>query len=247
MTDEPAPSPDGFRYDAFISYSHKDGNWVRRTLLPRLEGEGLRICIDYRDFEIGTPSLVNMENAVEHSRRTLLILSPNWIASEWTAFEALLIQTKDPAGRGRRVLPLMMQPCQLPDRLQVFTYLDLANPAELDFQMQRLVAAIRFTPTQSIPVKPTATQEPPPSSRPPTRGFSHERGLSALGELLVKADAETRLGFAVLESRLRDNLNDERLYGNSEIIRSDRARIMQELNRLAFSYVGRSFNELCEV
>ena len=49
----------------------------------------------------------------------------------------------------------------------------------------------------------------------------------------------------MLESRLLDNLQDERDYGTSETIRSERARIVQELNRLALIHLGRSFNELC--
>jgi hypothetical protein len=155
---ETAQPQDDFRYDAFISYSHKDGDWVRGTLLPRLEGEGLRLCIDYRDFEIGLPSLVNMENAVERSRKTLLVLTPNWLESEWATFEGLLIQTRDPAGRGRRMLPLLVQPCRLPDRLQMFTYLDLTDPARFDFQMARLVAAIRTAPAQPAPVEPRPGQ-----------------------------------------------------------------------------------------
>jgi hypothetical protein len=156
---------DEFQYDAFISYSHKDSAWVRGTLLPHLEGKGLCVCIDYRDFEVGAPSLVNMENAVKHSRKTLLVLTPNWIASEWTEFEALLIQTKDPASRGRRILPLMVQSCELPDRLQVFTYLDLTNPAEFDFQVQRLVVAIHSAPQPPAPIEPTPVERPVPSAR----------------------------------------------------------------------------------
>jgi hypothetical protein len=146
--EEPAEAapPGDYRYDAFISYSHQDSDWVRKMLLPHLERAGLRICIDFRDFEIGVPSLVNMENAVEGSRKTLLALTPAWVASEWTAFEALLIQTKDPAGRARRILPLLVRPCQLPGRLGIFTYLDLTNPAEFDAQMGRLVAAVRSAP-----------------------------------------------------------------------------------------------------
>jgi hypothetical protein len=243
-TEDPQPQ-DEFRCDAFISYSHKDSAWVRDMLLPRLEGEGLRVCIDYRDFEVGAPSLVNMENAVERSRKTVLVLTPNWVASEWTEFEALLIQTKDPAGRGRRILPLMVQPCSLPDRLQIFTYLDLTNPAEFDFQMQRLVAAIRSASPQPTSIEPTSVQRPVLPSHRSAQDFSHERGLAALAELLIHADVETRLGFAALESRLLDNLQDERRYGTNETIRTERARIVQELNRLALTYLGRSFNDLC--
>ena len=248
----PAPKPveasqtqDEFLYDAFISYSHHDKNWVCGTLLRHLEGEGLRVCIDYRDFEPGAPSLVNMENAVDHSRKTLLVLTSNWVASQWTEFEALLIQTKDPAGRGRRILPLMVQPCDLPDRLQVFTYLDLTDPTQFDFQMQRLVAAIRYAPQPPASIEPAPAERPVAPARPVARGFSHERGLAALGGLLAQADVQIRLDFAVLESRLLDDLQDERSYGSTEAIRSDRARIMKELNRLALTHLGCSFNELC--
>jgi len=94
-------------YDVFISYSSIDTDWVKGWLLPRLESSGLNVCIDYRDFDIGVPSLTNMENAVERSRKTLLVLTPNWIKSEWTNFESFLIQTDDPAGVRQRTLPLV--------------------------------------------------------------------------------------------------------------------------------------------
>lgn len=133
----------GNRYDVFISYSHKDSDWVNNVLLPRLEREGLRVCIDYRDFEIGLPSLTNMELAVKQSHKTLLTLTPNWVASEWTTFESLLLQTQDPTNLRRHLLPVMVQPTTLPDRLQIFTYSDLTKPPEFESQMQRLVATIR--------------------------------------------------------------------------------------------------------
>jgi hypothetical protein len=244
--EEIQPQPqDEFQYNAFISYSHHDNAWVRNVLLPHLEDEGLRVCIDYRNFELGAPSLVNMENAVERSRKTLLVLTPNWVASEWTEFEALLIQTRDPAGRGRRILPLMVQPCELPSRLQVFTYLDLTDPAQFDFQMRRLVAAIRSAPQPPAPARAALAPKPAPPARPSAGGFSHERGLAALGDLLAHADVQIRLDFAVLQSRLLDNLQHERLYGTSEAIRSERARIVHELNRLALTHLNRSFNDLC--
>jgi protein toll len=53
-----------YSYDVFISYSHADEDWVVKTLLPRLEAEGLKVCIDYRDFKPGKSSRHNMRDAV---------------------------------------------------------------------------------------------------------------------------------------------------------------------------------------
>lgn len=68
-----------FAYDVFISYSSKDAAWVRGELLRQLEGRGLRVCIDERDFIIGAPSVEEMQRAVLTSCRTLLVLSPDYL------------------------------------------------------------------------------------------------------------------------------------------------------------------------
>ncbi|TEU19311.1 MAG: hypothetical protein E3J21_04170 [Anaerolineales bacterium] len=47
-----------YQYDVFISYSHTDKEWVHGWLLPRLETADLQVCIDFRDFDVGVPSLV---------------------------------------------------------------------------------------------------------------------------------------------------------------------------------------------
>jgi tetratricopeptide (TPR) repeat protein len=138
-------------FDVFISYSHQDADWVRSWLLPRLEAAGLRACIDSRDFDIGVPSIINMEKAVELSRKTLLILSPSWVQSEWTKFESLLIQTDDPSGTQRRTLPLLLENCQLPKRLGIFTHADFTDPTNRDNELKRVIAAIRDSPASQSP------------------------------------------------------------------------------------------------
>jgi WD40 repeat protein len=132
-----------YQYDVFISYSHTDKEWVHDWLLPRLEAAGLRVCIDFRDFDVGVPSLVNMERAVDNSRHTLLVLTPAWVKSEWTEFEELLTQTTDPAGRRRRLLPLLLRPCQPSPRIAMLTYADFSQEGEWESQLQRVVAAVR--------------------------------------------------------------------------------------------------------
>lgn len=239
----PEQASSEFHFDAFISYSHQDKQWVHNELLSRLQREGLRVCIDTHDFAVGVPVLVNMENAVQRSRKTLLILTPDWVASEWSNFESLLLQTSDPMGRGRRMLPIMVRDCTLPDRLRVFTYLDLRDPTDFDIQMARLVATIRDTPRPSSSPTPRVL----PVSKPAPSGYSLVRGLERAGELLANADTETLLNFAVLEARLQDNLRGEQSYGSTETMRDERALIVEQLNRIAMDRLGRSFNDLCVI
>ncbi len=132
-------------YDVFISYSHMDQSWVRGVLLPRLEAAGLRVAIDFRDFEIGVPSIVNMERAVDQSRFTLLVLSPAWVKSAWTDFESLLAGIADPASRRRKLLPLMLMPCRPPSRIAMLTHVDFTDQATHEAQIMRLVNTIRDT------------------------------------------------------------------------------------------------------
>jgi hypothetical protein len=130
-------------YDVFISYSHKDEEWVWQELLPRLKGAGLRVCIDMDCFEIGTPILTNIERAVDASRHTLLVLTPNWVGSEWADFESLLVGTSDPAGRRAKLLPLMLSECAPPARIRSLTHADFRKPQSRDAQFSRLIQQVR--------------------------------------------------------------------------------------------------------
>ena len=116
-----------FKYDVFISYSHKDEEWVRNVLLPTLEKQGLKVCIDYRDFIAGKPAIINMADASETSRHTLLVLSPRWDASEWTLYEGILSRTDDPAGLQRRTIPLLLEKCTPPKFISMLTWVDFTN------------------------------------------------------------------------------------------------------------------------
>jgi hypothetical protein len=138
----PAATDFACRYDIFISYSHADREWVRQTLLPRVENGGLKAYIDYRDAEIGVPAVVNMETAVKNSRFTVLVLTPSWLDSVWCDFEGLLASTKDPAGRQKRVLPLRLIPCGLPARLNMLTYADFSDPARHNDEFHHLLQQI---------------------------------------------------------------------------------------------------------
>ena len=190
MTDQAA-----FEYDVFLSYSHADGDWVKTELLPALEAAGLKINIDFRDFEIGTPSSVNMERAIDHSRHTLLVLTPKWVTSEWTGFESLLVGTIDPAGRRRKLFPLMLEKCEPPRRIAMLTYADFTDPSRRGKELSRLVEQLKSTAPASAPAEETAPVSPSPTHtirQRPARGGdsigSDSGGAATLGCLVCERD-----------------------------------------------------------
>jgi tetratricopeptide (TPR) repeat protein len=98
-----------FKYDVFISYSHKDEKWADKVLRQRLDDAGLKVCIDYRDFEAGKMALFNMQDAAKQSKHIVLVLTRNWLNSEWSLFEALMGGTIDPAGLQKKLIPLLCE------------------------------------------------------------------------------------------------------------------------------------------
>ncbi|XP_073723444.1 uncharacterized protein [Misgurnus anguillicaudatus] len=82
-----------YRYDVFISYSSKDERWVMEKLLPNLEQRGppfLRLCLHGRDFQLGQDIVENITDSIYASRRTLCLVSRNFLRSTWCTLEMQL-------------------------------------------------------------------------------------------------------------------------------------------------------------
>lgn len=79
-------------YDVFISYSSKDGDWVKNVLKPELENpeeghERFEINDHDESFVAGETIVENIIEAVDQSRKTLCILSKNYLQSNWCRYE----------------------------------------------------------------------------------------------------------------------------------------------------------------
>ena len=151
----PAPTPaappaDDYLYDVFISYRQQepDKTWVRQTLQRRLEAEGLRVCIDYRDFRLGAPLVLEMARAVEQSRYTLAVLSPLYLESNFTELENVLAEHLGLEKSQRRLLAIMRQPCTPRLGIRARLWLDMTEDEEFDLNVQRLVYELRLPPNK---------------------------------------------------------------------------------------------------
>ncbi|XP_036001773.1 toll-like receptor 13 [Fundulus heteroclitus] len=79
---------DPHQFDAFVSYNVHDEDWVHREMLPVLEGEqGWRLCLHHRDFQPGKPIIENITDAIYSSRKTICVISRNYLQSEWCSRE----------------------------------------------------------------------------------------------------------------------------------------------------------------
>ncbi|KAK3602706.1 hypothetical protein CHS0354_017148 [Potamilus streckersoni] len=108
---QPYEDDDNKKWDAFISYkSHEiDEAFVVRTLYPKLEKElGFKLCLHFRDFVPGESIVNNIINAVENSRRTIIILSPRYLESEFTQFEYQKAQ-HEMLKKKHRIIPVLLE------------------------------------------------------------------------------------------------------------------------------------------
>jgi len=145
-----------YDYDVFVSHSRAERGWVRDELLPRLEGAGLRACLDWRDFRPGAPHAAEVERAATGSRHTLVVLTPSYLADEWAEFGDLLVQALDPAARQRRLIPLLKARCdELPLRIRHLTYVNFADPEEPEWAWAQLLTALGTPPLPAAPAEPT--------------------------------------------------------------------------------------------
>ncbi|XP_076368283.1 toll-like receptor 4 [Tachypleus tridentatus] len=83
-----------FQFDAFVSYSASDSDWVFNRLIPELENEmrNLKLCVYDRDFVAGRNISDCILDSVKNSRKVILVLSPSFIQSRWCKFETELAQ-----------------------------------------------------------------------------------------------------------------------------------------------------------
>ncbi|XP_066251524.1 toll-like receptor 2 [Euwallacea similis] len=78
-----------YEYDAFVSYSTEDRDFVIKliTMVETCE-PFFKLCVYERDFQIGTIISESVLESVAKSRKTVLVISNNYAKSQWCRWES---------------------------------------------------------------------------------------------------------------------------------------------------------------
>ena len=73
-----------------------DRLWVHYKLVSELENVyGFRLCVHHRDFLGGLPIVDNIEDAIRCSRKVIVIMSENFVNSDWCVEEVHMTMSVD--------------------------------------------------------------------------------------------------------------------------------------------------------
>jgi len=119
----------------FVSYCHKDGDWVWNDLVPCLRAGGSDVLIDRERFGAGQELLIQMDATYDESDLVVLILSPHYLNSTHCVHEMNRAVEGLNEHTQKIVIPIKRGECPIPERLQHLRYVDLSHSDKTEWDV----------------------------------------------------------------------------------------------------------------
>lgn len=131
----------GSAKDFFISYTQSD-RLAAEWIAWQLEAAGYSVVLQAWDFQQGQNFVLAMDRASQEAGRTLVVLSPDFLSSRFTAPEWAAAFAKDPTGQRGLLLPVRVKSCNPDGLLAQIVYIDLVGAQTKDDARHRLLAGV---------------------------------------------------------------------------------------------------------
>lgn len=145
--DNPSPVP----VNAYISCSDADQDWVESWLCPRLTRAGLSVLVSY-ELPSGRSKVDVISEVIARSHRTVVVLTPAWVRDEWQNFEGAIAVLGDLAAHRGKVIPLLLQDCDVPAHIAFRQPRDFRRKKNWESQCQRLITDIQNAIPAPFPI-----------------------------------------------------------------------------------------------
>ncbi len=127
--------------DFFISYNRADRAWAE-WIAWQLEAAGYRAVIQTRDLREGDKGTLDLQRAMQDAKRTLIVLSPGFLASQFTALEWAAAFAPDSDSAKGRMAAVQVRECQPKGLLAQIDCIDLVGLPDRAAATRRLHAAV---------------------------------------------------------------------------------------------------------
>jgi len=112
--------------DFFISYTSADRQWAE-WIAWHLEKAGYTTVIQVWDFHPGSNFVLEMQRALENSRRAIAVLSSRYLQSAYCQAEWAAAFTEDPTGEKGILIPVRVEQCELKGLHKAIVFIDLVQ------------------------------------------------------------------------------------------------------------------------
>ena len=127
--------------DFFISYTSADSRWAE-WIAWQLEEAGYSVILQAWDFRPGANFISEMERAISNVKRTITVLSPQYLNALYTEPEWAAAFKRDPKGEQGILIPVRIQDCEVSGLLGQIIYVDLVGRDEVSAS-KILLAGVR--------------------------------------------------------------------------------------------------------
>jgi hypothetical protein len=125
----------------FVSYTSSDRAWAEWIAFV-LEEEGLSTVIQAWDFRPSSNFVLEMQRAAAGADRTIMVLSPDYLTSQFASAEWASAFADDPSGLGRKLLPVTVRECSPAGLLRAIVRIDLTGLDEESARSALLAGAL---------------------------------------------------------------------------------------------------------
>ena len=139
--------------NVFISFSSKDVTWVTENLIPLLDKHSISYSFHTRDFELGRPIVQNMADSVYRNRHVLIVLSDNYLASNFCREELHMAVQREKDADDSSVILVMIKKFKkrrLPRALRKKNFLDFEKHMKKQDWEEKLMHVLFGDKTVSV-------------------------------------------------------------------------------------------------
>lgn len=139
------------RYDVFLSFAREDEDFAEEVRQKLIKEAKLKVFVpsDVMPGKVFHKEIADIIK--EGSRKTVIILSPDYLSSEWCVYETNLAVHKSPSAKAHCLIPVLYRKCKIPSFLSLLVYVDYPRhkdkPKELQaFFWNKLYNSVKHVP-----------------------------------------------------------------------------------------------------